>query len=51
MEQAERRGARLGADEKASHVIVHHVVLDGSLDALISNKLIYKKKVIDQTIN
>jgi SWI/SNF-related matrix-associated actin-dependent regulator 1 of chromatin subfamily A len=51
MDQAERRVARLGADEKATHVIVHHVVLDGSLDALISNKLIYKQKVIDQVIN
>jgi SWI/SNF-related matrix-associated actin-dependent regulator 1 of chromatin subfamily A len=51
MDQAERRVARLGADEKASHVVVHHVVLDGSLDALMSNKLIYKQKVIDQTIN
>ena len=51
MDQAERRVARLGADDKASHVIVHHVVLDGSLDALMSNKLIYKQKVIDQAIN
>jgi len=25
--------------------------LDGSLDALMSNKLIYKQKVIDQAIN
>ena len=51
MDQAERRVARLGADEKATHVMVHHVVLDGSLDALMSNKLIYKQKVIDQAIN
>ena len=51
MDQAERRVARLGADDKASHVIVHHVVLDGSLDATMSNKLIHKQKVIDQAIN
>ena len=51
MDQAERRVARLGADDKASHVLVHHVVLDGSLDATMSNKLIHKQKVIDQAIN
>ena len=51
MQQAERRVARLGADESADHILVHHVVLDGSLDATISNRLIDKQDVIDQAIN
>ena len=51
MQQAERRVARLGADESASNILVHHVVLDGSLDATISNRLIDKQNVIDQAIN
>ncbi len=51
MSQAERRVARLGADESASNILVHHVVLDGSLDATISNRLIDKQNVIDQAIN
>jgi SWI/SNF-related matrix-associated actin-dependent regulator 1 of chromatin subfamily A len=51
MQQAERRVARLGADESATNILVHHVVLDGSLDATISNRLIDKQNVIDQAIN
>ena len=51
MQQAERRVARLGADESAEHILVHHVVLDGSLDATISNRLIDKQDVIDRAIN
>ena len=51
MQQAERRVARLGADESATNILVHHVVLDGSLDATISNRLIEKQSVIDQAIN
>ena len=51
MQQAERRVARLGDDESATNILVHHVVLDGSLDATISNRLIDKQNVIDQAIN
>ena len=51
MQQAERRVARLGADESATNILVHHVVLDGSLDATISNRLIDKQNVIDQAVN
>jgi SWI/SNF-related matrix-associated actin-dependent regulator 1 of chromatin subfamily A len=51
MQQAERRVARLGADESATNILVHHIVLDGSLDATISNTLIDKQSVIDQAIN
>lgn len=51
MEQAERRVARRGADEGATNILVQHIVLDGSLDATISNRLIDKQDIIDQAIN
>lgn len=51
MEQAERRVARLGADEEASYVLVDYVVLDGSLDANMSETLINKESVINRTVN
>ena len=51
MDQAERRVARRGSDESATSILVHHIVLDGSLDATISNRLIEKQAVIDKAIN
>ena len=51
MAQAEARVWRRSVDESAQNVLVHHIVIDGSLDANISNKLLDKQDVIDQAIN
>lgn len=48
MSQAEDRCARYG---QKNSVLVQHVVLEGSLDAIISKKLIEKQAVIDQALD
>lgn len=48
MSQCEDRAARIGQKQS---VLVQHVVLEGSLDAYISKKLIEKQEVIDQALD
>lgn len=48
MSQCEDRAARIGQKQS---VLVQHVVLEGSLDAYISKKLIEKQEIIDQALD
>jgi len=48
MSQAEDRCHRIG---QANSVLVQHLVLEGSLDAEIANRLVEKQAVIDQALD
>lgn len=46
MHQCEDRSARIGQTKE--HVFIQHLVLEGSVDAMMSRKLVEKQEVIDE---